>query len=166
MYTQAALLDIHARTHRSLQMVIDHCATLPVDDLLRAVEGFSYPTLASQLHHLIGAERYWLGVLRGEILLDDDADAHQTIEALSGLRVAVEAATAGYLRGASDTELSSPRTVTKWNGDTVDLVPAHVLLRTQTHVFQHHGELASMIRLLGHQFPSGLDFPLTDAQTA
>ena len=161
MYTSDGLLDIHERTHRSIQSLLEHCATFPEEDLHRSVEGFSYPTIVSQLHHLLGAERYWFGVLRGEIQVDDDAAGHQTIDALRTLRHDVAKATAAYLHSATDQQLSSPCKVTKWNGETVDVVPAHVLLRTQTHVFQHHGEIASMSRLLGCRFPQGLDFPLT-----
>ena len=40
------------------------------------------------------------------------------------------------------------------------LAPAHVILRTQTHVFHHMGQLAAMCRLLGHPIPQGMDFPL------
>jgi hypothetical protein len=50
--------------------------------------------------------------------------------------------------------------VTTYGGRELDVVPAHVLLRTQTHAYQHQGEIASMSRLLGQPFPAGLDFPL------
>jgi uncharacterized damage-inducible protein DinB len=160
MYTSAGLLDIHERTHRSIQGVLDHCATLPKAELTRAGEGFSYPTLASQLHHVIGAERYWFGVLQEDIFLDDDEAAHQTIEALRAMRQTVAEATAAFISSCSGAELSATRTITKWNGETAEVVPAHVLLRTQTHAYQHQGEIASMLRQLGHTFPPLLDFPL------
>lgn len=161
MYTTAGLLDIHERTHRSIQGVLDHLATLPEAELARSVEGFSYPTLVSLLHHVLGAERYWFGVLKEDILLDDDEAAHQTIDALRTLRKDVAATTAAFLRSCTDEELSNPRTITKWNGETAEVAPAHVLLRTQTHAYQHQGEIASFLRQLGHTFPPMLDFPLT-----
>lgn len=160
MYTSAGLLDIHARTHRSLGMLLDHLATLPADVVAQSVDGFSYPTVVAQLHHLIGAERYWLGVLRGEIRVDDDAAEHETIDGLQRMRAEVFDASAAFLGAASDDELSTARTITQFNGVEADVVPAHVLLRTQTHVYQHHGEIASMLRLLGQRFPQRLDFPL------
>ncbi|MDF1702360.1 MAG: DinB family protein [Planctomycetota bacterium] len=160
MYTTAALLDIHARTHRSLTGTLDHLATLPAENLQRTVEGFSYPTLCSQLHHVFGAERYWFEVLQGSIRLDDDEAEHRDLASLRALRASVEATTAQYLGRLSDDDVSAARTVKNWKGDEVSLLPAHVLLRTQTHAYQHQGEIASMLRQLGHGFPPGLDFPL------
>lgn len=160
MYTTAALIDIHERTHRSIGMLLDHLETLPPEDLARSVEGFSYPTLVSQLHHLLGAERYWLSVLRGDLDLDDDAAAHQDLASLRSLEASIAESTRAFLHSLSDEDAGTPRTVTQFNGVEVDVVPAHVLLRTQTHAYQHQGEIASMTRQLGHAFPPGLDFPL------
>ena len=129
-------------------------------DRLHPLEGFSYPTVVSQFHHLIAAERYWLGVLQGRIVLDEDAADHTTIQALRTLRAEVESATAAYLEASPDEVLSTSQKVTMWNGDQADLVPARVVVRTQVHIYQHHGEIASMSRLLGYAFPPGLDFPL------
>lgn len=160
MYTTAGLLDVHERTHRTFVQLLDHLETIPAEDLTRPVEGFSYATLASQLHHLIGGEWYWMGVMQGDPRYDDDADEHETLEALRALHAKVRADTAAYLSGLSDEDASTPQTVTKWNGDTAEITPAHALLRTQTHIFQHRGEVASMLRLLGHSHPSMLDFPV------
>ena len=160
MYTTAALLDIHRRTHDSIQGVLDALGALPPEEMTKEVAGFSYPTLATQVHHYLGAERYWFSVLSGDLNLDDDADQHGTVEALRGMREQVAETTRAMVAGWSDEEASAPRTITKWNGETAEVVPAHVLLRTQTHVYQHHGEIASMLRQLGHRFPSMLDFPL------
>ena len=160
MYTTDALLDIHARTHASLAKVIAHVATLPPAEWTRAAEGFSYPTLVSQLQHVIAAERYWMGVMQGTLRVDDDAAAHETPAALEALRADVAAATRAYVGSLSDAQASTPTTITKWNGDQADIAPAHAVLRTQTHAFQHHGEIATMLRQLGHTFPSMLDFPV------
>ncbi len=160
MYTTAALLDIHDRTHRSLAKVIDHLDTLPAKALSTPVEGFSYPTLVAQLHHGIGAERYWFSVLRADINLDDDFESHQTLDALRSMRASVAAQTRAQIESLSDEQASAPLEITKWNGEKAEVVPAHVLLRTQTHFYQHQGEIASMLRQLGHTFPPMLDFPL------
>jgi uncharacterized damage-inducible protein DinB len=55
-------------------------------------------------------------------------------------------------------ELNSPRTMKTWR-DEVSLRPAHVVLRTQTHIFQHQGQVTAMCRLLGRPL-SGIDFPI------
>lgn len=162
MYTAAGLQDIHERTHRSIQLLLAHLAGLPAADLNRPLEGFSYPTIALQLHHVFGAERYWLRIIESdELVLDDDEAQYATIDALGSLREQVAASTRAFLAGLSDTEASTPRCVTTYGGNQLDVAPAHVLLRTQTHTYQHHGEIATMLRQLGHTFPSRLDFPLT-----
>jgi uncharacterized damage-inducible protein DinB len=162
MYTSAALLDIHERTHRSIQLLLDHLAGLPEADLHRSLDGFSYATVVLQLHHLLGAERYWLRILaNGELVLDDDEADYGTIDDLRVLRERVAADTRAFLAQLSDAEASTPRSVTTYGGNQIDVSPAHVLLRTQTHAYQHHGEIASMLRQAGHTFPQRLDFPLT-----
>jgi len=56
--------------------------------------------------------------------------------------------------------LNTRRKMATWGGKELELVPAHVILRTQTHIFQHQGQVAAMCRLLGRPIPTGLDFPL------
>jgi len=160
MYTAAALVDVHARTHTSLGKLLDHCAGFEPEELAQELAGFGYPTLALQLHHMIGAEQYWFGVLLGLMLVDEDDADHASIDALRAFRERVARETAAYLRATPDEALNAPTTVTTWGDRVVDVVPAHVLLRTQTHVFQHQGQVAAMARLLGRPIPRGLDFPL------
>ena len=56
MFTSAALIDIHERTHRSLQKLLDHCEGFTGDELRRELDGFGHETIMLQLHHVIGAE--------------------------------------------------------------------------------------------------------------
>jgi len=160
MYTRAGLADLHERTHRSLGKLLDHCDGLTAEELNRKLEGFGYPSAAEQLQHVIGAERYWVGVLRGLMLTDEDAADRASVEALRAFHERVTNETAAYLDAASDAELNTRREMTTWGDKQVELVPARVLLRTQTHVFQHQGQVAAMCRLLGRPIPPGLDFPL------
>ncbi len=159
MYTSEALADIHERTHRSLARLVAHCETLPPPAIDRELEGFGYPTVRLQLHHMIGAERYWLGVLQGRMDVDDDDAAYPTLAALSEHRERVALTTRAYIDGASAAELNTPRAMVTWGGREQVLVPARVVLRTQTHVFQHQGQVVAMCRLLGSP-ASGLDFPI------
>jgi uncharacterized damage-inducible protein DinB len=160
MYTSASLIDLHERTHRSLHKLLDHCGGFSEEELSRALDGFGYESLRMQLHHMIGAERYWVGVLYGQMLTDEAEADYASIEALRAFRERVAADTDRYLQAASEAELNTPRTMTTWGDKQVELLPAHVLLRTQTHVFQHQGQVAAMARLLGRPIPAGLDFPL------
>lgn len=146
------LLDLHARCHRSLQHYLDHCRDLEID---RELEGFGYPTIREQLHHCIGAERYWVSVVRGEMdASEDEADAQD----LDGFHERVTAQTRAYLE--SETDFITPRPLVVWGGHERDLVPLRVILRTQTHLFHHMGQVAAMCRLLGKPIPEGWDFPL------
>ncbi len=159
-YAQNALLDIHARCHLSMQRFITHCGGLSAEQLDTSLDGFGSSTVREQLHHVIGAERYWLSVLLGAMDASEDPADAVSIEALEALRVSVSAATARYLRDASGAELNTRRPMTTWGGNVVELVPAHVILRTQTHLFHHMGQIAAMCRLLGHPVEPGMDFSL------
>ena len=160
MYSAAALLDVHTRSHQSLVKLMDHCEGFSDAELARELEGFGYPSIAHQLHHLIGAEQYWVGVLNGQMLIDEDPANMASVSALRAFRETVAGATSKYLRGASEPELNTARTMTTWGGHERELAPAHVIMRTQTHIFQHQGQIAAMCRLLGKPIPPGLDFPL------
>ncbi|HEU4394358.1 MAG TPA: hypothetical protein VFS92_02260, partial [Planctomycetota bacterium] len=105
MYTAEALADIHERSHRSLAKLIAHCGALDAPAIDRTLDGFGYPTVRLQLHHVIGAERYWLGVLHGRVLEEEDDAKFPTIAALEAFRVGAAAATRDYLAGASPAEL-------------------------------------------------------------
>jgi uncharacterized damage-inducible protein DinB len=160
MYTSAALLDIHQRTHSSLAKLMTHCAGFSQAELTRELDGFGYPTILRQLDHVIGGEEYWIRVPCG-LPLELDRDENQlSLAALQADRERVAGITAQYLRGASNEELNTRRKMTTWGGHERELVPALIVLRTQTHIFDHKGQVAAMCRLLGKAIPQGFDFPL------
>ena len=159
MYTAEALADIHERSHRALAKLIAHCGSLDTAAIERRLDGFGYPTVRLQFHHVIGAERYWVGVLDGRVDAELDDAKFPTIASLEAFRDGVAAATRAYLAGASAAELNTTRRMAVWGGRELDLKPAHVILRTQTHIFQHSGQLAAMCRLLGSPVER-MDFPL------
>lgn len=160
MYTAGALIDIHERTHRGFASLLEHCGGFSAEEFHRELPGFGSPTLQLQFHHGIGAERYWTGVLQGRIDADEDAPSYPTVEALQQLRVRVFEATVACLRSLSDEELSVARTMLTWGNREQILVPAQVVLRSQTHLFHHNGQIAAMCRLLGRPSP-GSDFPIS-----
>ena len=160
MYTREALLDIHERCHRSFQMMLDHCAGLTEGDRARTLNGFGLSTVREQLHHAIGAEKYWLSVVLGCLDASENESDAASLDALTAFHESVSAATRAYLGSATEEELNSARPMKTWHDPEVMLVPAHVILRTQTHLFQHQGQLTAMCRLLGHPVEPGMDFPL------
>ncbi len=160
MYTSPGLTDLHQRTHRCLARLLRHCAEFSEEELSRELEGFGYPSLRLQLHHVIGAEQYWIGVLEGKMLTDEVEAEYASIDALRAFRERVAGTTAAWLESVSEDELNARREVTTWGDRQVRLVPARVIVRTQTHVFQHQGQIAAMCRILGRPIPAGLDFPV------
>ena len=125
----------------------------------RELEGFGYPTLRLQLHHEIGAEEYWIGVLQGRGEADDNSADYRTAASLEIYRQQVFAATDAYLRTASTDELNTARKMMTWGDREQVLIPAQVFMRTMTHLFHHQGQITAMCRLLG-QPVNGLDYPI------
>jgi uncharacterized damage-inducible protein DinB len=159
LHTPEALLAFHERAHRSLAALLAHCRELSAEEFHREVPGFGGATVQLQLHHAIGAEKYWIGVLRGRIDANEDAPDYPTVESLEAYRVQVFAATEAYLRGVTAEDLNTPRAMMTWGNRERVLVPAHVFMRTLTHRYHHQGQIAAMCRLLGHPSP-GTDYPL------
>jgi len=172
MHTIDGLIDIHARAHRTMKGVMEHCRAVEAEKGDVALTGFAYPTLREQVHHVLGAERYWLSVLHGQIELDDDLATWPDMAALMTMREQVAEVTAKYIRGAGeavlttaqelnvyggrDEQVEPPRVITR----SVSIVPARVILRVSTHIYDHKGQISVMCRQLGHPVPAGLDFPL------
>jgi len=159
MHTSEALIDIHERTHRGLRELLTHSDQLTSEELNRELPGFGYPSVRLQLHHEIGAEKYWVGVLQGRIDADEDDPKYPTISSLEEYRQEVFATADGYLRTASGEELNTARPMQTWGGKERILIPAQVFLRTQMHIFHHQGQIAAMCRLLGKPIP-GMDYPI------
>jgi uncharacterized damage-inducible protein DinB len=109
---------------------------------------------------VIGAEKYWIGVLQGRLDVDEDDSDYPTVESLKAYRRDVFANTAAYLRTAAAGELNTARNMLTWGNKERVLMPAHVFLRTQMHIYHHQGQVLAMCRLLGKP-TSGLDFPIT-----
>jgi len=160
MYTSEGLIEFHKRTHQNLQKLLEHCGQFSANELNRELDGFGYPTIRLQFHHEIAAEKYWLGVLQGRMDVDDDDPDYPTIESLEKYRQAVFLATEKYLLSASEKELNTPRPMITWRNKEKILIPAHVVIRTQTHFYHHQGQVVAMCRLLGKPIGPGMDYPI------
>lgn len=159
MYTPEALQDLHRRAHVNFEALIDHCRNLDEDEFDCEFEALGNATIRLAIHHMIGAEKYWIGVLQGRIDADDDASEYPTIESLSAYREEVFASTDAYLSGSDLEELNTARPMTTWGNAEKLLTPAHVVIRTQTHLYHHQGQVTAMCRQLGKPC-QGLDFPI------
>lgn len=159
MNTQEFLLDLHERTHRTFKMLLEHCGQLSEGDLNRKLDGFGYGTIQLQLHHMISAEKYWFGVLEGRMDIDDNAPDFPTVESLETFRQQVFEATRAFIKASSVEELDTARKMMTWQNKEYTMVPAHVLTRPQTHIYQHQGQILAMCRLFGKPC-AGLDYPI------
>jgi len=159
MYTSEALLDLHKRSHTNVKKMLEHCSQLNTEELNREIQGFGYTTIRLLLHHEIGAQEYWIGVLKGSIGFDDNDSAYPTIEALEAYRKQVFEETAEYLRSASTEELNTARLMKTWDNSEHMMIPAHVFFRTLTHLYYHQGQIYVMCKMMGKPAP-GTDFPV------
>lgn len=159
MYTPAALLDLHRRSQMSLRSLMEQIAELPAEELDREHEGFGYPTVRLQLHHLIGAQEYWVGVLQDRVEADLEPDGYPTLESLAAYRDRVADALEQYLTATPKETLNRSREFATWGGKTKTLRPAHVVLRTITHLYHHLGQIQAICRLAGLR-TRFVDFPL------
>ena len=159
MHTAETLLDLHERAHRNLTALLAHCREFGAEEIDRELAGFGYATVRFQLPHEIGAEKYWIGVLEGRIDADQDAPDYPTIASLETYRDQVFALTETYLGAASVEELNTARPMNTWGNREQVLTPAHVLMRTLTHLYHHQGQITAMCRLLGKPC-NGLDYPI------
>jgi uncharacterized damage-inducible protein DinB len=94
------------------------------------------------------------------MLTEDREEDMGSMQAIREYRERVAGVTTGYLRGASSEELNTRRKMTTWGGHERELMSALIVLRTQTHIFDHKGQVAAMCRHLGRPIPQGIDFPL------
>lgn len=160
MHSKEALIDIHKRTHRGLACLVAHCEEMDSRVLSREIEGFGYPTILQQLHHAYGAEKYWVSVLQNNTDADEDDSDWANLENLHAFGESITAETSRYLSETSDESLNTPADLKIWNGDSKIYVPAQVILRTQTHIFHHQGQISAMCRLSGSPVPSGFDYSI------
>lgn len=160
MYRIAAVQDMHTRAHRSLERLIQHCGQLSAEEIERELPGFGYPNIRLQLEHMVGAEEYWVRVIMGQYSEDEEAAEYPTLAAIEAYRRRVAGETDEYLCSSSDEDLNGPREMLTWPNKRRTLTPAHVIVRTLTHIYQHQGQVLAMCRLLNRPGPAGLDFPL------
>ena len=149
---------MHERWHRALKKLLEHCRQLEPNGINTELAGFGFSTIRVQLFHIIGTEKYWIGVPLGR-LEDDDDKNYPTIESLEKFRVQIFDITRKYLRSASMEELNTSRAMTVDPGVDRILKPADIFMRVITHAYHHQGQVVAMCRLLGKP-AEGMHYPL------
>lgn len=160
MYSAESLLEFCRRAHQSFEKLLVHCRRLTGEEFNREFDGFGYPTVKLQLHHALGAQKYWVGVLQGRMDVDDDPGDRFTIDDMMKYRGSVLELAEQYLSTARPEELATARPMTPWGNVEKNLIPAHVVMRTITHLYHHFGQAAAMCRALRKPIEPGMDYPI------
>lgn len=91
--------------------------------------------------------------------MDEDEDLYPDLSTLIRFREEVAHESERYLRESSPGELDEPREMTIWGDRKKRLAPAHVIIRTQVHIYHHQGQVLAMCRLIGKP-ANGFDYPI------
>ena len=154
-----SLRELHALTHKRLDMVMDHLRSMPSETLTRHLQGFGRPTLAKQINHVLYCEVAWVRALQNLPEAEWDHDECR-LPALVDLRRKVAEQTVEYLIALPCADLEMPLSAYPdyWVGP--QRTPAFILHHLITHAFHHKGQIVAMCRILGHPAPD------TDLQQA
>jgi hypothetical protein len=66
MFTKSGITELHSATHESLDILLDHVATVPDALLRQPLPGFGFPTVWRQLVHILTVEEGWVHDLRSK----------------------------------------------------------------------------------------------------
>lgn len=153
MFTVDGICKFHGWTHASLDAVLNHLSTLPVDDYLREVPGFGFPTLRDQAIHIFNCEGVWVHALQGVPYTNRTPEDYPTIADARRLQNEASQATREYLSTLTDQQLNVDAELHFSDGDTAVRPPVLVLHHVLTHAFHHKGQMVAMCRALGHPAP-------------
>jgi uncharacterized damage-inducible protein DinB len=153
MFTLAGIRKLHAWTHGSLTLVLDHLSTIPQNDYAKEIPNFGFPTLQAQVIHILNCEGFWIHVLQALPFADEVPAGWPDVPAARVLQQKVGANTHAYLSGLTDEQLNTDTTLHFPDGDTATRTPALVLHHFLTHAFHHKGQIVSMCRALGYPAP-------------
>lgn len=150
MFTIEGMRKFHGWTHASLDLVLDHLATLPAGRYVEQLPGFGFPSLREQAIHIFNCEGAWLHVLSGQRYIDRTVKDCPAVYDVKLMQKQASEFTEDYLSKLTDRQLNSNADLHFADGDFAQRTPALVLHHVLTHAFHHKGQIASMCRLLGH----------------
>jgi uncharacterized damage-inducible protein DinB len=153
VFSVDGMRKFHDWTHASLDLVLVHLSTLPVDDYLREVPGFGFPTLRDQAIHIFNCEGVWVHALRGVRYADRSPEDCPNLADVRRLQKEASLATREYLSTLTDQQLNADAELRFSDGDIAVRSPARVLHHVFTHAFHHKGQMVAMCRALGHPAP-------------
>jgi uncharacterized damage-inducible protein DinB len=153
VFTVDGIRKFHGWTHASLNLVLDHLSTVPVDDYARELPGFGFRTLREQTIHIFNCEGFWLHTLQGLRYTDRTIRECPTLADVRRLRQEVSQSTDAYLSALTNPQLNADTELHFSDGDVAIRTPALILHHVLTHAFHHKGQIVAMCRALGHPAP-------------
>jgi uncharacterized damage-inducible protein DinB/heme-degrading monooxygenase HmoA len=147
-----ALKALHAWTHGSLDVLFEHARALSADAFRANVPGIE-KSVRGLMAHVLVVEEAWVCNLRNEPVPKQSEEDYPTIDAVMAAKRCVMEATIAYLDALTDAQLNTEleRVPDRWVGPR--RTPAFILLHVITHAFHHKGQIALMLRMLGHPAP-------------
>lgn len=159
MYDVEGLKEICRRASLSFEKLLAHCKTLTPEEFNRKIDGFGSASVMLQLHHIIGAQKYWFSVLEGRIDVDEDPESG-TVDEMVAYYQSVRKAVEQHLQSTTSEALTTPRVMMTWGNVEKELVPVHIIFRTITHQYHHMGQIMAMCRIMGKPVEPGMDYPI------
>jgi uncharacterized damage-inducible protein DinB len=153
VFTVEGIRKFHSWTHASLDLLLDHLATIPSDDYGKTLPGFGFPTLRKQVIHIFNCEGFWIQILQGNNYVDRNPMECSGVADARVLQKEVRQRTDAYLSGLSDQALNANIELRFPDGDRAIRTPALILHHFLTHAFHHKGQIVAMCRELGHPAP-------------
>ena len=159
MFNATCLLKQHDWYYATLELLLKHCTSLPLEKRQEKLEGFGWPTIHSQLMHVAESEAWWVACADGRKIdwpRDSDwwdfAECERS-EDLDARYREVREATQKFYTSLSPDELQQPRWVAFNEKEGVNVSPALMLSHLITHGFHHKGQIVAMTRQLGYPPP-------------
>ncbi len=149
----ARLYDYGCWANRRLLAVV---AQLTPDEFTRRVGG-SYGSVRNTLEHVLSAERGWLercgGPPRGDRLRPED---FPTLESILAVWARVEVGMRTFLDALREEELAEDVAFAFGSGPTQSAARGDLLQHAMLHAVHHRGQIALLLRELGHT-PGNVD---------
>lgn len=153
MFTVDGVRKFHSWTHASINLLLDHLATLSSDDYGKELPSFGFPTLRKQTLHVFNCEGFWIHTLQGLPYGDRTPAESPAVADARLLQQETIGRTHTYLSNLTDDQLNTNTVLHFPEGDSAVRTPGLILHHLLTHAFHHKGQIVAMCRELGHPAP-------------
>jgi uncharacterized damage-inducible protein DinB len=150
VFSKEGIRFLHREAHGCLDLVFEHAAALPFSVVAQEMTGVSHGSLRNQMVHVLYTEAGWVGDLQGKPVAKWRNEDFRDVRSLAEAKRSVAGETAEYLESLAEAELNAQltRRPKEWVGPLRS--PGFILLHIVTHAFHHKGQMAMMLRMLGH----------------